>query len=52
MSEEVRSTLKIPIFDKEEKNFQSWMIRFLLYTCVKGLITVLTKSENLLDNKE
>ena len=41
MSEEV-ATLKVPVFNGKEKNFQSWWIRFQAYARVKQFSTALT----------
>ena len=52
MSEEISSALKIPIFNGEEQNFQSWMIRFLAYARVKVFSTVLMMSSELPTSEE
>eukprot|EP00957_Ditylum_brightwellii_P066789 5067774-Ditylum_brightwellii.AAC.1 len=46
MSEEIRSALKIPVFDGEEEHCQSWMIRFQAYAMVKGFSTALKISSD------
>ena len=51
MSEESNSTLKVPVFDGEEKNYQSWKIRFQDYACVKLFHTALKMSSDLPGNK-
>eukprot|EP00957_Ditylum_brightwellii_P155916 11868761-Ditylum_brightwellii.AAC.1 len=46
MSEKVSSMLKIPVFNGEEQNFQSWMIRFLAFARGKGFsMTPMMSSE-------
>eukprot|EP00957_Ditylum_brightwellii_P126517 9643078-Ditylum_brightwellii.AAC.1 len=52
MSEEVSSMLKIPVFNGEEHNFQSWMIKFLAYARVNGFSTALMMSSELPTRKE
>eukprot|EP00957_Ditylum_brightwellii_P205112 15342333-Ditylum_brightwellii.AAC.1 len=52
MSEEVSSTLKIPVFNGEAQKFQSWMIRFLSYSRVKGFSTTLMMSSELPTSEE
>ena len=41
MSEETSSSIKVPVFNGEEKNFQSWWIKFQVYARVKGFHAVL-----------
>ena len=41
MSAEEYLTLKVPVFDGEQANFQSWWIRFQAYSRVKGFNSVL-----------
>ena len=42
----------MPVFDHEEKNFQSWKIRFHAYAHVKAFSTALKASSDLPDNEE
>ena len=41
MSGEETSTVKVPIFDGEEKSYQTWLIRFQAFARVKGFSVVL-----------
>eukprot|EP00957_Ditylum_brightwellii_P206756 15349834-Ditylum_brightwellii.AAC.1 len=52
MSETVSSTIKIPVFDGEAKNFQNWCIRFQAYTQVKQFSTALKTSLDLPSSEE
>ena len=52
MSEYISSTLKIPVFDDKEKNFQIWMIRFQAYFQVKAFITALKISRYFPNSEE
>lgn len=57
MSGEETSTVKVPIFDGEEKSYQSWLIRFQAFARVKGFSVVLvnpklTIKEEALDDLE
>ena len=40
MSEE-STTVKVPVFNREEKSYQSWMVRFQAFSRVKGFSNVL-----------
>ena len=42
MSEDTNSSIKVPVFNGEEKNFQSWWIKFQAYSRVKGFHMVLS----------
>eukprot|EP00957_Ditylum_brightwellii_P206215 15347360-Ditylum_brightwellii.AAC.1 len=50
MSEEV-ATMKVPVFNGEEKNFQSWWIRFQAYARVKQFSTALAPHADLPDTE-
>ena len=52
MSEEMNSALKVPVFNGEEKGFQSWMIRFMAYARVKGFSLALKDGADLPSNEE
>ena len=41
MSNEESTTVKVPVFDGEEKNYQSWLMRFEAFARVKGFNSVL-----------
>ena len=41
MAEEVTSTIRVPVFDGQDKNFHSWWIKFQAYSRVKGFNAVL-----------
>ena len=42
MTEEVTSTIKVPVFDGQYKNFHKWWIKFQAYSRVKGFNEVLS----------
>ena len=52
MSDEISSTLRVPVFDGDEKNFQSWKIRFNAYARVKAFNMALKANSDLPDNEE
>ena len=41
VSEESSMSLKVPVFNGNEKNFQSWWIKFQAYAQIKGFHAVL-----------
>ena len=41
MSNEESTSLRVPVFNNENKKFQSWWIKFQAYACVKGFHGVL-----------
>ena len=41
MSSEESTTVKVPVFDGEEKSYQTWITRFQAFARVKGFISVL-----------
>ncbi len=43
----MNSSLKIPVFDGEEENYQSWILQFHAYARVKGFSTALKASSDL-----
>jgi hypothetical protein len=51
MSDDVAS-LRVPVFDGETKNFQSWWIRFQAYARVKQFGSVLKEHEDLPSSEE
>ena len=42
MSEDTNSSIKVPVFNGDEKNFQSWWIKFQAYSRVKGFHMLLS----------
>ena len=50
-SEEITS-VKVPIFNGEEKNFQSWWIKFQAYVRVKGFHAVLVNAGITIDEAD
>ena len=41
MTSKESTTVRVPVFDREEKNYQSWLIRFQEFSRVKGFNNVL-----------
>ena len=42
MASEESTLVKVPVFNGDKKNFQSWWIKFQAYARVKGFHPVLT----------
>ena len=45
MSGEETATVRVPVFDGEEKSYQTWLIRFLAFARVKGFSKVLENAK-------
>ena len=52
MSSEESTSVKVPVFNGDEKNFQSWWIKFQAYARVKGFHQVLTDAGIAIDENE
>ena len=52
MTEEVTSTIKVPVFDGQDKNFHSWWIKFQAYSRVKGFNVVLKDTGITIDEED
>ena len=52
MSSEESTSVKVPVFNGDEKNFQSWWIKFQAYARVKGFHQVLTDAGIAIDEND